>query len=600
MQNLADLDHARLLKILEKQDAAYDEEWKGPRSYLDHANYHTRLAMCTVHGTVPALDYALALLDSGRAENLARALDVLDNVLQYQDTNPIHPTYGIWPWYMEEPLAKMNPPDWNWADFCGRRLLLCLACHADRMPPDLRGRIQSSLRHACLSIFRRNVDKFYTNISIMGAMVTLCSGERFGWDDMLAYGLARLNDQWEFVRENGTFAEFNSPTYTVVAMEELACLEGLTRNREALALVHALLDMAWKIVAEHYHAPTGQWVGPCSRAYSWLQRPGVSSEMPREMSASLPGAFPAMLSRALDDPGFCDGDQFKASWIHAALHCPDKYRRYFYECPVRDLELEFHESTSVVPRQSTIARSHIEPAFALSSFARQDTWNQRRNLFGFWGGRKPRFVNMTLLHNLYDFSSGLAVIDQKGGTALLGATLMTDAGDTHISLDMVKDATIRAWDLRLRIELGGLLEGRPVQNGDTIRLRDGGIVLTIRLLGARFDGSPCALVLGDSSGETAELESHGSLYRRFTDGHLRWYADVVFYRGEEREFGLDALRDAWAALLVTMGADMVDGPASAICRGGIVTATACIDGRELSVSIPEKPSSRYALPRGLA
>ncbi len=596
MLTLSDFDRARLLKTLEKQNAAYDEEWKGPGGYLDHANYHTRLAMCTVHGTVPALDYALALLDSGREEDLPRAFDILGNVLQYQDTNPIHPTYGIWPWFMEEPLSKMNPPDWNWADFCGRRLLLCLACHADRMPPELRGRIQSALRHACLSIFRRNVDKFYTNISIMGAMVTLCSGERFGWDDMVAYGLARLRDQWEFVRENGTFAEFNSPTYTIVAMEELTCLEGLTRNREALELVHGLLDMAWKTVAEHYHAPTGQWVGPCSRAYSWLQRPGDSSEMPREWSASLPGAFPAMLARALDDPGFCDGDSFKASWLHADLRCPEKYRRYFRECPARDLELEFHESTSVAPGRPTIARAHIEEAFALSSFARQDTWNQRRNLFGFWGGRKPRFVNLTLLRNLYDFSSGLAVVDQKGGAALLGAAFLTDAGDTHISLDMVKDATIRAWDLRLRIELGGLLEGRPALDGETIRLRDGGIALTIRLLGARSDGAPCTLSLGDSSGETAELESHGSLYRRFTDGRPRWYADVVFYRGEEREIRLDALRDAWAALLVTMGADAVEGTASATCEGGIVTATAHVDGRSLSVSIPERPSSRNTLP----
>jgi hypothetical protein len=44
---------------------------------------------------------------------------------------------------------------------------------------------------------------------------------------------------------------------------------------------------------------------------------------------------------------------------------------------------------------------------------------------------------------------------QHEGRVVGVVNLVTDGGDTHISLDKVKQARIRARDLRLRFEVGG-------------------------------------------------------------------------------------------------------------------------------------------------
>ena len=104
-------------------DSAYSPDFPGLGQRWHGTGYHSQMSNgAWVHGTRDSLDYALALLQAGGGENEARATAVIHHVLQYQDTDPFSRIYGIWPWLMEEPLAKMNPPDWNWADFCGARL----------------------------------------------------------------------------------------------------------------------------------------------------------------------------------------------------------------------------------------------------------------------------------------------------------------------------------------------------------------------------------------------------------------------------------------------------------------------------------------------
>ena len=67
----------------------------------------------------------------------ARAVAIVDQLLSLQDVDPFSRTYGIWSWYLEEPLSEMAPPDWNWADFCGARLAMILTYHADSLPAEL-------------------------------------------------------------------------------------------------------------------------------------------------------------------------------------------------------------------------------------------------------------------------------------------------------------------------------------------------------------------------------------------------------------------------------------------------------------------------------
>jgi hypothetical protein len=136
------------------------------------------------------------------------------------------------------------------------------------MPGALRAGVERAVRNACEAIVRRNVGPHYTNIAIMGAFVTLAAGEWLGDRRLEAYGAERLQRFYDYTMESGAFQEFNSPTYTTVAIEELSSIRTETGNERIRDMAGELLLIAWKTVAERYHPRTGQWAGPHARAYS--------------------------------------------------------------------------------------------------------------------------------------------------------------------------------------------------------------------------------------------------------------------------------------------------------------------------------------------
>lgn len=99
----------------------------------------------------------------------------------------------------------MAPPDWNWADFCGSRLVQAIARHGHRFPEGLREDMIHSIDYACEAIIRRNVGPDYTNIAIIGAFVTRIAGEQLGREDYAAYGLERLRKLHAHTMEHGAF-----------------------------------------------------------------------------------------------------------------------------------------------------------------------------------------------------------------------------------------------------------------------------------------------------------------------------------------------------------------------------------------------------------
>jgi hypothetical protein len=203
---------AGFLKALSKQDARYDPAEKMIRRPFSSPGYHTTLKGGYVHPPRDSLNYAVALLDSGEPARLKRAQDILRKVISLQDQDPKSRTYGIWSWFAEEPLEKMSPPDWNWADFCGTQLLQVAHDHMHRLPDELQRQVKDSIIHAAYSIKRRNVGPGYTNIAVMGTYVTLTSGELFGVDELVEYGRKRLKRFYDYTFEQGSFREYNSPT----------------------------------------------------------------------------------------------------------------------------------------------------------------------------------------------------------------------------------------------------------------------------------------------------------------------------------------------------------------------------------------------------
>ncbi len=431
-----------LIRELERLEPQYNPEMRAVTQPFSSPGYHTTLTpeIGSVHSTRTAAYYALALLDSEVERYRERAFAVLERLVAAQDTDPERKTFGIWSWFYEEPLEKMSPPDWNWADFIGKPLILTLKRHGAALPEALRASVEQAVRNACQAIIRRNVGPHYTNIAIMGAFVTLVAGEWFGDAETEAYGLARLNRFHEYTTENGTFQEFNSPTYTTVAIEELSSIYTETGSPIAKRLAAELLDVAWAIVADRFHPRTGQWSGPHARAYSELMTPSVLSFLQHALAGRA-----AWLAE--------DEFRYHTMWYGNRIRCPERFVPSFFE-PRTETLVQPLLVEAGGPRRYAITHSTEE--YSLGTFTHGDLWNQRRSLLAYVAtAQGPVYMRLRALHDGYDYTGAWLLAAQRENRVLFGVHLCTDGGDRHPNLHLIQDGTIAASDLRLRFELGG-------------------------------------------------------------------------------------------------------------------------------------------------
>ncbi len=478
----------------------------------------------------------MALLDSGERDRLRRAEEILRRVIALQDQDPSSRTYGIWSWFLEEPLEKMSPPDWNWADFCGVQLLQVAMDHTHRLPLDLAAKVRDSILHAARSIKRRNVGPGYTNIALMGTYVTLVAGERFGETELLDYGKQRLRRFYDHTRRQGSFSEYNSPTYTTVAIEEISRMLRHVKEEKSRRLIEELNAMAWRHVARRFHPPTRQWSGPHSRCYSSILGKGTLAFIQRGTGGKARFMPPEETAVSLNAH-------------RLGCRCPEDLLHYFTTLEKERFEREtFSRNADPIP--DIIGSTWLHPAFTLGSVNCGNLWNQRRPLIGYWGNvEKASAFRIRFLHDGYDYSSALFFSVQDKGDVLAAVNFATDRGDRHPSLDRVKDATIRARDLRLRF----LIENAPESFtppsrfavGETRRLDLGSVILDLCVAHAKFGDFPVRTEVG---------------------GHEKSaWIDVVFYHGDEREISFKTLKEGVVAFVMRMEA-VSAGKAGALAR----------------------------------
>ncbi|MGE5293832.1 MAG: hypothetical protein ACM3VT_03300, partial [Solirubrobacterales bacterium] len=119
------------------------------------------------------------------------------------------------------------------------------------------------------------------------------------------------------------------------------------------------------------------------------------------------------------------------------------------------------------------------------------------------------------------------------GDAILGAVLFaTDRGDTHISLDKIANATIRANDLRVRLQFEGDVDGLVLPNRaalqEAIRFASGPIEGVFSLPSAEFaDRTPQIEIGRDSEGAWIDLVLYHGSNRPFDFGRMETAA-IVF------------------------------------------------------------------------
>jgi hypothetical protein len=514
-------EKAGFLKALAKQDARYDPAEKMIRRPFSSPGYHTTLKGGYVHPTRDSLQYAVALLDSGEPDRLKRAEDILRCVIALQDQDPKSRTYGIWSWFMEEPLDKMSPPDWNWADFCGTQLLQVALDRRNELPEDLQQQIKQSIIHAAYSIKRRNVGPGYTNIALMGTYVTLTTGELFGVDELTEYGKARLQRFYDHTLAHGSFSEYNSPTYSVVAITEITRMLHHVHDPDSQKLIRKLNRLAWYHVASHFHAPTRQWAGPHSRCYRTLLGKSTLAFIQRATEGKVNLIPPGEAAVSLD-----------AHRLWAK--CPPDLFHYFTDLPAPRLEVETF-ARNKPNRHDIIGTTYQHPNYTLGSVNIGDLWNQRRPLLAYWN-TDAGVVAMRLrcLHDGYDYSSA-SIFTVQNKSDILGAVLFaTDRGDTHISLDRIKNATIKAKDLRIRLQLEGAVTSVTlsalVMVDHPFRISSGPVNCDLKVAHAAFGDFP--------------IHMHTD-----RDRNKAWI-DIVLYEGTEKQIDFRKIDEA--AIIFTL------------------------------------------------
>ncbi|WP_127586831.1 hypothetical protein [Paenibacillus koleovorans] len=537
------------------------------------AQYHSVLkpeTTPTVHPIFISTLYSYSLLESGENEYLGRACTILERVTELQDGESANGTFGIWSYFYEEPLERMAPPDWNMADFNGKKLLLALRRHGDRLPESLRLRIRRALLNASEAIIRRNVGPSYTNIAVMGAFVTLVTGETLGREDFVAYGLARLEAFYAYTMRLGTFEEYNSPVYTPITIEELHSIYTETQVPKARQLAEELIDLSWKSTAEHYHPATRQWSGPHSRAYYTM--------MEEHIRLFLDSAIrPAEAGETFDRDD---------------IRCPAKYLPMFQERTTRAVREKVKDNP--LTGEISWATTYMDEYVTLGSHSKEYMWNQRRNLLAYIGNGDDgvAYVQLRVLHNLKDYASAVITCAQDRFTALFGLNFATDGGSWHPNLDKV-NGRIRATDLRVRFEIGGALErevlevAKPLAPGESLAVRIGDRHrLTVRSLASVFD-------------ETGGFEPRGWEVSEGTSAGVEaGFIDFVLYEGEEREFDFHEMERA--ALAFAFAITAADEPAVfghdvQVADGSCKVRLQANQSQAMSVGIQLKPDTLRTL-----
>jgi hypothetical protein len=516
------IDHRELLlKKITAQEPDYDPLVGMLQRPFHTPGYHTTLtsdAYPLVHPTHPSLLYAVGLLNTEVPECVPRACTIIQTVLSLQDRNPAHETYGIWPWFYEEPLTQMSPPDWNWADFCGKELVLAALLHGYKLPEELREQITQGICCACEAIMIRDMGPHYTNISIMGAFVTLIAGELYGKQDYMDYGMERLEELKLYTEGLRTFQEFNSPHYSVIAIVELSKVWTHAMNTRAKEIAKDLLDIGWRMVAEHYHPVTQQWAGPHSRSYSTL----------------LTNKIKSFLQIATDDQLFFFNDdelEYDVEWFGSGCQCPEAYLDLFTSVDHVILEQPYYrnEDTGFVKW----AKTTITPRYTIGMFNNEIMWNQTRGLVAYFENNgSATYLQMRCLHDEYDYCSGVLNVSEAGGHLLLGVRFLTNGGDTHPGLDRI-EGSIEASDFRIRMEFGGCLDGVNV------KMKEGKAEVEIDGLPLRIDNVYAAFDLVSATESEQPYWGWEVIVKEEYVG-----LDFVIYSGERRTIDFDALNKA--------------------------------------------------------
>ncbi|NEW83788.1 MAG: hypothetical protein GZ094_15675 [Mariniphaga sp.] len=555
---LTDQEIGVIIKEIKNTDAKYDTAVHLVRS-VQGKHYHSDVKEETkVHGTLPSLNYALALLDSQKPEYRERAFELLRAVISLQDQNPSSKTCGVWPYTLEEPLAtKKTPADRNWADFCAVPIISIINNHNNILPADLKEKTRNALLLASQAIRKRDVRPDYTNISLMGLYVCYMIADMYNDIDLMVYARKRLKTFYDCTLLNKGFLEYNSPTYFKLSLDEVLRLKEHVINKEDHAMLDSIYSIGWSIVARHYHQPTAQWSGPHGRCYSVLLAPATYNWFYTSSNGQI---HPETSGDYSKDRNPILNHQIPANLIpyFTASQLPrmevDTFIRGGQTIELNPL-VSYQEGDKgvMIKTKEIIGKSYLTKDFVLSSANQSCLWDQRRPLIAYWGSeQKPISMQIRFLHDMYDYSSANIFCSQDSTNVLGAINFTTNGGDKHVTIDVIKDATINATDLRLRFEFSGDISsvkiGKPESNEQSVSGISGNVAFRINLPYAKFDGLEGKWVIGG-------------------DEKSKWI-DFVIYSGNEIEFNFGEIQEAVLGFLFSLKAGSISEAPVEVSKSG--------------------------------
>ena len=531
---------ALLKKELYESANHYDTAQKMIWAVTKEKHYHSDLdSGIKVHDTRSSIQYAAALLHTGDAADIQRGIAITQAILSLQEKDTALPFCGVWPYYPEDPMkGRKAPVDYNWADFISVSLIDIVLNADDHLDEELKKQLKNSLILAAHAIMKRDVKADYTNICIMGAYVCYVVGNLYDQPGIRRYGQQKLAYFYHYTKNNKGFTEYNSSTYTVVAMNELLRMKQVIANPADSRMANELYNLCWSMIARHFHPPSGQWCGPNFRAYNDLLTPDLKQLLfyASKGRIELPGDYP----RA---PHVLEPHEIPAAMIPSFLQ-QDLPRTTTDTFLVGKYQLKNQVTypDTVLPAKDIVGKLYAHPLFALASVNQGYLWNQCRPLFAHWGtAGKPSYLRVRFLHNMYDFAAMHIKSVQDASFVLSVLNVACNGGDNHPAIDRIKNNVISATDLRLRIETGGDVSASVFsispQNENELLFTSGLTHMVIRIPYCNWNG----------------LQGHWEVGE---DENKKW-ADYVIYSGSRKTFDLAAMKEAVIGLSLSVSAGPV-------------------------------------------
>ena len=228
------------------------------------------------HESRQGASFAARLVANGTPQDLELAHKVLDVVLRVQERHSDDPHYGNFMWMIEDTVVQ----DLNAVEFNLEHLIPMMLQHAERLSPEMQGRVLDAICLGLDEIRRLDVLPVYTNITLLDILNTCLGGELLGDAAIAQRGYTKLVMWMALTDQHGHPFEYNSPTYGAVDIRALGRLAALVQHADTRIRARTALARLGLSAALHIHAATGRWAGPHSRAY----QPSVVCETEAEVA----------------------------------------------------------------------------------------------------------------------------------------------------------------------------------------------------------------------------------------------------------------------------------------------------------------------------